>query len=79
MQDGIKTRLTGIQTVKLLNNNSQNETEILSCVLDAVSETGLSIQDLVFLIENSDTDLTGPDCFDWPERLKGLFQNSEIR
>lgn len=79
MQDGIKTRLTGIQTVKLLNNNSQNETEILSCVLDAVSETGLSIQDLVFLIENSDTDLTVPDCFDWPERLKGLFQNSEIR
>ena len=79
MQNGVKTRLTGIQTVKLLNNNSQNKTEILSCVLDTVSKTGLTLHDLVFLIENSDTDLTVPDCFDWPERLKGLFQNCEIK
>ncbi|MBR7071107.1 MAG: hypothetical protein IKI29_02965 [Clostridia bacterium] len=76
-----ETRYTGIQIVELFSEitASQNQlSEILTQHLYQIASFGMTGQDFVFLIENTETDLTVPDCFDWQNHLPGLCRNASF-
>lgn len=78
LTDGELLRFTGHQVTELFGYYTDTEAlrnSILEEYLKKAGEVGLSRQDLVYLIENSQTDLTVPDCFYWPEYTAELCQN----
>ena len=79
--DGGTFRYTGIQVTQLLYGSKQTEEirhKILISVIEKIGKEGLERQDLVYLIEKTDTDLTVPDCFYWSDSIGALFQNYTI-
>lgn len=81
LTDGELLRFTGHQVTELLNS-SVDPTELRNAAikeyLKKAGEVGISRQDLVFMIENSETDLTVPDCFYWPEYTAELCRNCKF-
>ncbi len=80
-QQNEKYRYTGIQIYELASTGKITPTiyrEILVAVFENISKVGISKSDLVFLIENTDTALTVPDCYYWPQYLPELFKSAQI-
>ena len=66
-------RYTGIQTVEMLceaEDYRQKKREIILKILEKIGEVGLSRGDLLYIIEESETNLTVPDCYYWFSYLK---------
>ena len=77
-QDGRVLRYTGSQAVKLAAENAVETADILQAVFDKIAGQGVTRAQLTYLLENSQTDLTVPICFSWPEWLRQLCANAEI-
>ena len=75
--NGELLRYTGIQVVDLIYVNGENISarDIISAIFYAISKNGFSKSDFVYIIDNGNTDLTVPICFDWPLYIKSLCRN----
>ncbi len=79
--NGSEQRYTGIQIDELAATakiTPELYREILKTVFKKFSAVGITSEDLVYLIENTSTNLTVPDCYYWQESLPQLFANTFI-
>ena len=67
-------RYTGVQITEILSVNAENElkSEIIKAIFETISKNGFSNSDFVYIIENSNTNLTVPDCFYWPDYFSDM-------
>jgi len=76
--DGEMLRHTGIQVIERVHSSTDSnelKKELVLNFFEKISETGFTKEDFVFLIENSQTDLTVPDCYFWPPYLTDISKN----
>lgn len=74
-------RFTGVQIEDMLSRTAETEElyrEIIPEILKKVYENGLEKEDFLYIIENSETNLTMPDCYYWPDYIKSLCKNAII-
>lgn len=71
-------RYTGVQVCDIINTDYSPDIplKIVSAVCKKISETGFSNDDFVFLIDNTNTALTVPECLYWQEYIKSVFANA---
>lgn len=71
------TRYTGVQVSDMLRHDAQKEIrrEIISAIFKHLASNGLSGEELVFIIENSDTDLSFPDGYSLLQSIEKLAKN----
>ncbi|MBE6797500.1 MAG: hypothetical protein E7531_04090 [Ruminococcaceae bacterium] len=71
------TRYTGVQVSDMLCHDAQKEIrrEIISAIFRHLASNGLSGEELVFIIENSDTDLSFPDGYSLLQSIEELTKN----
>lgn len=75
-ENGENLRLTGIDAVEKIKENSENKKVILEAVLDAISENGLNKNDMIYIISNCEsTDFSIIDCFYWEKYIKEMCSN----
>lgn len=63
-----KLRYTGIQVIELIALETDTDIlmrKIVSAILIKISENGLNNDDLIYITEHTDTNLTIPDCYYW--------------
>lgn len=76
-----KLRYTGVQITDLLSRTAQRQDlnrEITSQIIKKIKENGFQKEDFLYIIENSDTNLTLPDCYQWCDYIKGLCKNAKF-
>ena len=75
--DGTHLRYTGVQVCDLLCSNDSKEIQkqVFLAFFENVSKNGFSKNDFAYIMDNSDTDLTMPVCFDWPQRLSQMCRS----
>ena len=69
--------LTGVQVSNILETNTEREElrrEIAEQIILKISKQGFDRENVLYIIENSKTDLTVPDCYYWSEHLKEVCQ-----
>lgn len=69
---------TGAQVSEILNTTVDKtflKRDITEKILSSIAQKGISIDDFVFIIENSETALTVPDCYFWAEYMAVLCKN----
>lgn len=73
-----KLNYTGIQVKEILEYNTDKtmETEILKKTIEKISKTGFSKEDFLYIIKNSNTNLTVPDCYNWEKYIGKLCKNA---
>lgn len=74
-------RYTGVQVVEMLaaaEDPAQLKREIISAVLQKISENGFERDGFLYIIENSKTNLTVPDCYYWSDHIADLCRNGGI-
>lgn len=74
-------RYTGLQITDILSTKVDTNTIralIAKAVFRAIGENGIDSELLVYVIENSNTDLTVPVCLNWHEYLKDMCQNATV-
>lgn len=73
-------RFTGVQVTEMLSVGvgMERRRQIVSGVLYGFSQNGLTASDLVYIIENSKTDLAVPDCYGWHEELPQMCENINV-
>ena len=74
-------RYTGFQITDILSTKVDTSTIrvlIAKAVFKAISENGIDSELLVYVIENSNTDLTVPVCLNWHEYLKDMCGNVTV-
>lgn len=76
--DGKTYRYTGIQLAQVYNNEYELKREIIEQVCKKISENGVALDFFANIIENSQTDLTIPDCYFWCEELSSICQNIKV-
>lgn len=79
--DGEMLRHTGIQVIEKVHStveNSKLKRELIKTFFKKISETGITKSDFVYIIENSETDLTVPDCYFWPPYITEIAKNTRI-
>lgn len=75
--DGEVMRYTGIQTVDLISTNTDISIKniIINEIFNRISKNGFSKDDFVYIIENSNSDLSVVDCIYWFTCLDEMFYN----
>lgn len=79
--NGETLRYTGIQVLEKVHsftNNTDLKKMVVNIFFDRIAEVGFSKGDFVYIIENSDTDLTVPDCYYWPPYLTDIAGNARF-
>lgn len=73
-----KLNYTGTQVKEILEYNTDKtmETEILKKTIEKISKTGFSKEDFLYIIKNSNTNLTVPDCYNWEKYIGKLCKNA---
>jgi len=74
-------RYTGVQVSDLLSRETDRDElvrEIILVLAEKISEKGFQNKDFLYIIENSQTNLTVPDCYYWPEYINNLCSNVNI-
>ena len=76
--DGEYLRYTGVQVCDILaaEHSTDISLKIVTALCEKISENGFSTDDFIFLIENTTTNLTVPDCIYWQGMLKNIFSNA---
>lgn len=70
--DGKELRYTGVQITDIISSKtdiSSLKRDIICAVFKKISKNGFSKDDFVYIIENSETDLTVPDCYYWQDYI----------
>lgn len=72
--DGQKQRYTGVQVIDLIAYGRVKDLkrEIILQVFDKISKNSFSKDDFVYIIENSKSNLSFIECFDWIDYLKDM-------
>ncbi len=68
-------RYTGVQVKDILSktvDNSDIMREIVEKTIEKIALNGFSKADLLYIIENSETDITMPICYFWTDYMKEL-------
>jgi hypothetical protein len=68
-------RYTGVQIVDMMtysNDYKRNERGIIRKVIEKIGENGLTKEELFYIIENSETEITVPVCYYWTDYIKEL-------
>lgn len=76
-----ETRCTGVQITERLSRTSdvtKLKRGVISALMAGIGDVGLDLSTLKYIIENSETDLTVPLCYSWPNYLKSLCKNGTI-
>lgn len=78
--DGEVLRYTGVQVADMLSRTNDNVLKrmVIESALEKISKTGFSKSDFVYIIENSETNLTIPVCYYWAEYMQNLCRESTI-
>ncbi len=74
-------RYTGVQIIDLLagiGDPTSIRASIAKAIFKSISENGVTKEDIVYIIENSETDLSVPICLSWPEHLKDMCKNASV-
>lgn len=72
---------TGAQITGLLSSSTDEdelEREITQKIIKQISHSGFLRQDFLYIIENSETNLTVPDCYYWSDSIKKLCENLRV-
>lgn len=80
-ENGETLRLTGVQATDILTTtvDSKNEKrEIISAAFLQIAKSGFEKDCFVYIIENSKTDITVPDCYRWNEYMSELCRSGGI-
>jgi len=73
-------RHTGVQVSDILSRTTHREDiirEIIPSFFKKIQKNGFQKSDFLYIIENSDTNLTVPECYNWSDYIKEL--SSDIR
>ena len=75
--DGEVLRYTGVQVCDVLSTADMPDItlKIITALCTRISENGFSSDDFIFLIENTRTSLTVPECMYWQGFMKNIFSN----
>lgn len=68
-------RYTGVQITELYEFSNTSDTfkrETAQGIITGIAETGVTKEDLLYIIENSDTNLKFNECFSWAEYMGPL-------
>ncbi len=78
--EGERLRYTGVQITELVSRDvgDRLKNDIIHAICEKIAQNGLEIDDFVFLIENSQTELTVPDCYTWQEDMAIMFSRANI-
>ena len=72
---------TGEQVVDYLTTSSdyyERKRQIIRIIAQKISSTGFSKEDFLYIIENSETSLTVPDCYFWSDYITELCKTVKI-
>ncbi len=67
--------LTGVQIADILSTTVERNgfrRELTQKLIKKISQNGFKKEDFLYIIENSETNLTVPACYYWPEYIKEL-------
>lgn len=68
-------RYTGVQIVDMMTYSAdykKREREIIRKIIDKIGKNGFGRQDFLYIIENSETDITVPVCYYWSDYFKEI-------
>lgn len=72
---------TGTQVVDLICKTVDIEPlkkTVTQKIIEKIGEKGMTLEELIYIIENSETDLTVPDCYSWPENIGKICKNARF-
>ena len=79
--NGETLRYTGVQIADILSrtvDTSEIKRQIITALLKKIGESGIDGEFFGFLVENTDTDITVPDCYYWEKYVAKLCKNGGI-
>lgn len=79
VKDGQCYCYTGTQVENLLSFSGEIYSDkiiVLQGLLQKIAEVGLTADDLLYIISQSETKLTLPDCYFWAQHLKNICKNA---
>lgn len=73
-QNGERLRYTGVQVLDLIayGYDGSIKEQIFSQIFNSISKNNFSKEDLLYIIENSKSDLSFVDCIPWIDYLKSM-------
>lgn len=76
-ENGAQIRLTGVQTAERLKTtlDKQFKRDIISSLLNNIQKSGLNKSDIVFFIENTESTLNFPECYNISQSVSGCCGN----
>lgn len=77
--EGVDLCLTGVQVEELLSttpDSGELRNTVTEKIILKISENGFKKEDFLYIIENSETNLTVPACYYWPDYMKELCFNA---
>ncbi len=80
-ENGEILRLTGAQIAPFLGTTSEDFTlkrKVISAIFRKIAILGFSNNDFMFIINNSNTSLSFPDCYGFEERIAEMAKNTVI-
>lgn len=69
---------TGIQVEELFStttNTGAIKKQTIQKIFEKIRENGFKKEDILYIIKNSETDLSVPDCYYWNDYIKELCKN----
>ena len=79
-KEGEKLSFMGSQVVAELTTttNSEEKRYIIKQIISKIAQKGLGKKDFLYIIENSETNLTVPDCYYWSDSIKAVCKTVVI-
>lgn len=74
-------RYTGVQVTEMLTHTSDDgefKRTVLTEIMKKISEYGFKKENFIYIIENSETNLTVPDCYYWCDYMKKICKNGRV-
>ncbi|MGN0492471.1 MAG: hypothetical protein ACI4F7_02395 [Acutalibacteraceae bacterium] len=79
--NGETLRYTGVQVYDILSrtvDTSELKRKIITALLEKIGENGIDGEVFGYIIQNTETDLTVPDCYYWEKYIARLCKNGGI-
>ncbi len=79
-ENGQSLRLTGAQIASFVGKGEDftAKRQVISAIFEKIANSGFSNDDFMFIINNSNTTLSFPDCYGWDERIAQMAKNIKI-
>ena len=72
-------RYTGVQVAELIGKTTDKtvKSQIISEIFRGISKNGLTKENFIYILQNSETNLTVLDCIDWYDYIDEIFRKIE--